>query len=111
MQQQVFDWGLDGWKLDGTDTFFSSRLLGIIPLPYQRTRAGWKTTRGYMDLYARTEYRHGLTHNPEFVTLIRAVDTPYAHPEGFAPLDAAPVTWVGDRTHEWETPEVNRLVA
>lgn len=105
LQQQVFDWGIDGWKLDGTDTFFSSRLFGRLPLFYQRTHRGWMTTRGYMDLYARNEYRHGLSQNPEFITLIRALDTPYIHPEGFAPLDAAPVTWIGDRTHTWQTDE------
>ena len=58
MQQQVFDYGIDGWKLDGTATFFSSQLFGI-PIPYQRTQKGWKTTRSYMDLYYREEYKHG----------------------------------------------------
>lgn len=102
LQQQVFDWGIDGWKLDGTDTLFS----GPGFLPYQRTHAGWLSTRAYMDLYAREEYRHGLTRNPEFIVLTRAIDDryfPLSHPEGFAPLDAAPVTWVGDRTHEWSS--------
>ena len=102
LQQQVFDWGLDGWKLDGTDTLFS----GPGFLPYQKTWAGWRSTREYMDLYNREEYRHGLRLNPEFIVLTRAVDDryfPLSHPEGFAPLDAAPVTWVGDRTHEWSS--------
>ena len=112
MQQSVFDWGIDGWKLDGTDTFFSGKLFGKIPVPYQRTHQGWMTTRGYMDHYARDEYQHGLTQNPEFITLVRAMDTPVFHPEGFAPLDAAPVTWIGDRTHTWKTndPKVNEDV-
>jgi alpha-glucosidase (family GH31 glycosyl hydrolase) len=64
------------------------------------------TPRGYMDRYSREEYRHGLTVNPEFVVMTRAVDDrywPLHHPEGYAPLDAAPVTWVGDRTHEWSS--------
>lgn len=100
MQQQVLDWGVDGWKLDGTDTLFSSRL-GKLPLPFNRTRAGWMSTRRYMDHYARDEYAHGLSRNPEFITLIRAMDGQWAHPEGFAPLDAAPVTWVGDNAHTW----------
>ena len=100
LQQQVLDWGVDGWKLDGTDTFFSSQL-GPLPVPFARTHAGWMTTRSYMDHYARDEYHHGLTQNPEFVTLIRALDRPWSHPEGFAPLDAAPVTWVGDNRHTW----------
>lgn len=103
LQQQVFDWGIDGWKLDDTATFFSSRI-GPIPLPYQRTHAGWMTTRTYMDHYYRDEYRHGLSQNPEFITLARAMDR-YAHPEGFAPLDAAPVTWVGDQDHAWTLEE------
>lgn len=102
MQQQLFDWGIDGWKLDGTDTLFS----GPGFFPYQRTYAGWMSTRSYMDLYNREEYRHGLTQNPEFIVLTRAIDDryfPLSHPEGFAPFDAAPVTWVGDRTHEWSS--------
>lgn len=101
-QQQVIDWGIDGWKLDGTATYFSSNWWRI-PLPYQRTHEGWMTTRGYMDRYYREEYRHGLTRNPEFITLSRSIDSslPMAHPEGFAPLDASPVNWVGDNRHEW----------
>lgn len=103
LQQNVFDWGIDGWKLDGTDTFFNSRL-GPIIVPYGDTHAGRITMRDYMHLYAREEYKHGLTQNPEFITMIRAVDdgVPYMHPWGFAPLDGAPVTWVGDQDHEWE---------
>jgi alpha-glucosidase (family GH31 glycosyl hydrolase) len=100
LQQQVLDWGVDGWKLDGCDTFFSSRL-GRLPVPLNRTHSGWMTTRQYMDHYARDEYQHGLAHNPEFATLIRARDGAWSHPEGFAPLDAAPVTWVGDNRHTW----------
>ena len=101
LQQQVLDWGVDGWKLDGCDTFFSGKL-GKLPVPFNETHSGWMTTRGYMDHYAREEYRHGLTQNPEFITLIRAMDKPWSHPEGFAPLDAAPVTWVGDNQHTWK---------
>lgn len=100
LQRPVLDWGIDGWKLDGTDTLFS----GPGFLPYQKTHSGWMSTRDYMDLYNREEYRHGLSRNPEFILLTRAIDNryfPLSHPEGFAPLDAAPVTWVGDRTHEW----------
>lgn len=100
LQKQVLDWGVDGWKLDGTDTLFSSRL-GKYPLPFNRTRAGWMSTRRYMDHYARAEYTNGQNHNPEFATLIRAKDGKWTHPEGFAPLDAAPVTWVGDNAHTW----------
>lgn len=101
LQQQMFDWGVDGWKLDGADTLFSSRI-GKLPLPFDRTHSGWMTTRQYMDHYARHEYQHGLTQNPEFATLIRARDRFWTHPEGFAPLDAAPVTWVGDNQHTWK---------
>ena len=101
LQRQVLDWGVDGWKLDGADTLFSSRALGL-PIPFNRVSSGWMTTRGYMDAYARGEYQHGLEQNPEFVTLIRSMDGPWSHPEGFAPLDAAPVTWVGDNRHTWK---------
>src|SRR5207237_4811739 len=46
-------------------------------------------------------YQFGLTQNPQFITMIRAIDGRWIHPEGFAPLDAAPVTWVGDNRHTW----------
>jgi alpha-glucosidase (family GH31 glycosyl hydrolase) len=101
-QQKLFDYGIDGWKLDGTATLFWGKL-GPLPVFYKKTFDGWLTTRQYMDIYYREEYQHGLKHNPEFVTLVRAVDRPYIHPEGFAPLDAAPVTWVGDQKHSWKS--------
>jgi alpha-glucosidase (family GH31 glycosyl hydrolase) len=100
LQQQVLDWGVDGWKLDGCDTFFSGRL-GRVPVPFNRVHSGWMTTRQYMDHYAREEYRHGLSRNPDFAVLVRSLDRPWSHPEGFSPLDAAPVTWVGDNRHTW----------
>ncbi|HWS00953.1 MAG TPA: TIM-barrel domain-containing protein, partial [Prolixibacteraceae bacterium] len=100
-QQNVFDLGIDGWKLDGTATLFYTKV-GPVPFLYKKTKSGLMTTRTYMDHYYRDEYRHGLTQNPEFVTLARSIDRWY-HPEGFAPLDAAPVTWVGDQKHTWES--------
>jgi alpha-glucosidase (family GH31 glycosyl hydrolase) len=100
LQNQMLDWGIDGWKLDGCDTFFSSRL-GKVPLPFNRVASGWMTTRQYMDHYARDEYRYGLSRNPQFAILVRALDHPWFHPEGFSPLDAATVTWVGDNRHTW----------
>ncbi|MBX7258231.1 MAG: glycoside hydrolase family 31 protein [Candidatus Hydrogenedentes bacterium] len=103
MQQQVFDWGLDGWKLDGTGTFCVARFGGL-PVPYRMTSKGLISTRGYMDLYYREEYQHGLTQNPEFITLARSLDR-YAHIEGFAPIDASPVNWVGDNDHQWSLKE------
>jgi len=100
LQKQVLDWGVDGWKLDGCDTFFSGRVAGI-PVPFNRAHSGWLTTRGYMDHYARDELRNGQQINPEFAILVRSIDRPWSHPEGFAPLDAATVTWVGDNRHTW----------
>ncbi len=100
-QQTMFDLGIDGWKLDGTATLFYT-MLGPIPFPYKSTKSGLMSTRTYMDHYYRDEYQHGLTQNPEFITLARSIDRWY-HPEGFAPLDAAPVTWVGDQIHAWES--------
>lgn len=100
-QQNLFDLGIDGWKLDGTATLFYT-LVGPVPFLYKSTNAGLMSTRTYMDHYYRDEYRHGLTQNPEFVTLARSIDRWY-HPEGFAPMDAAPVTWVGDQKHTWES--------
>jgi alpha-glucosidase (family GH31 glycosyl hydrolase) len=101
LQQKVLDYGIDGWKLDGTGTLFRT-MLGPLPLFYKSTHEGLMTTRTYMDHYYRDEYSHGLSQNPEFVTLARAIDRWY-HPEGFAPIDAAPVTWVGDQKHTWES--------
>lgn len=104
MQQQIFDLGLDAWKLDDTASYFSGNLFSRIPMFYQRTRAGWMTTRGYMDLFYREEYKHGLTQNPEFVTMSRSIDSPlpWIHPEGFAPQDASTLNWVGDNRHTWD---------
>ena len=102
LQRPVLEWGIDGWKLDGTATFFFSRPFGV-PFPYQKTYGGWMTTRGYMDHYYRDEYRNALTRelNPEFITLSRSLDG-YFHTEGFAPMDASPVNWVGDQDHAWD---------
>ena len=104
LQQNVFDLGIDGWKLDGTATLFWSQL-GPIPIFYKRTSKGIMTTRTYMDHYYREEYRHGLAQNPEFVTLSRSIDRGF-HPEGFSPIDASPVNWVGDQEHKWVTDEM-----
>ncbi len=101
MQQKVLKYGIDGWKLDGTATLFRKQL-GPIPFLYQKAHSGWLTTRQYMDLYYREEYANGLRTNPEFVTLARAMDRGF-HPEGFAPIDASPVNWVGDQKHYWQS--------
>jgi alpha-glucosidase (family GH31 glycosyl hydrolase) len=101
LQQKVFDYGIDGWKLDGTATLFYT-LVGPVPIFYKSTHTGLMTARTYMDHYYRDEYSHGLTQNPEFVTMSRAIDRWY-HPEGFAPIDASPVNWVGDQKHTWES--------
>ncbi len=99
LQKKVFEYGIDGWKLDGSATLFSSRL-GPVPIPYMRLHKGITTTRQYMDYYYRQEYLHGLEQNPEFITLSRSIDRNF-HPEGFAPIDASPVNWVGDQEHHW----------
>jgi alpha-glucosidase (family GH31 glycosyl hydrolase) len=104
LQQNVFDLGIDGWKLDGTATLFWNQL-GPLPIFYKRTSKGIMTTRTYMDHYYRDEYTHGLSQNPEFVTLSRSIDRGF-HPEGFAPIDASPVNWVGDQEHKWVTDEM-----
>ncbi len=100
LQQEVFDYGIDGWKLDGSATLFSSKI-GPLPIPYMRAHKGITTTRKYMDLYYRQEYLHGLKQNQDFVTLSRSIDRNF-HPEGFAPIDASPVNWVGDQEHHWK---------
>lgn len=122
MQQEVFDLGIDGWKLDGAEVYaFNS--LGPLPFPWLKSHDGTITLRQYTDDYYTREYEHGLTQNPEFITLARSIDNgpiesarqgiardmpgfianliPHTHPHGFAPLKAAPVTWVGDNKHEW----------
>jgi len=101
LQKNVFNYGIDGWKLDGTATLFYTPI-GPVPLFYKPTYDGLMTTRTYMDHYYRDEYQHGLTQNPEFVTMSRSIDSWY-HPEGFAPIDASPVNWVGDQKHTWES--------
>jgi alpha-glucosidase (family GH31 glycosyl hydrolase) len=103
MQDQVLDLGVDGWKLDDTASFFTSRPLGV-PAFYQKTHAGWMTTRAYMDHFYRDELKYGQSKNPDFITLSRPIDSviPWGHPEGFTPLDASMVNWVGDNTHTWE---------
>jgi len=103
LQDDVLDWGVDGWKLDGSATLaFTS--VGPLPWFFMDSHAGRLSTREYMDHYYRDEYAHGLEKNPEFVTLSRSFDSvgPWIHPEGFAPIDASPVNWVGDNTHTWE---------
>lgn len=106
LQQNVFDLGIDGWKLDGTATLFWNQW-GPIPFFYKGTADGIMSTRTYMDHYYRDEYVHGLSQNPDFVTLSRSIDRGF-HPEGFAPIDASPVNWVGDQKHEWVTDEMIR---
>ncbi|NOY37365.1 MAG: glycoside hydrolase family 31 protein [Chlorobi bacterium] len=104
MQQQVFNYGIDGWKLDGTGTLFRGKRWHL-PVFFQQTRQGCISTRNYMDHYYRDEYLYGLKQNPDFITLSRAIDRGY-HPEGFAPVDASPVNWVGDQEHYWESDEI-----
>jgi alpha-glucosidase (family GH31 glycosyl hydrolase) len=104
MQQEVFELGIDGWKLDGSATLFANEVFGV-PFFYKKASEGWMSTRTYMDHYYRQEYLHGLTRNPEFVTLSRSIDRWY-HPEGFAPIDVSPVNWVGDQKHEWKTADM-----
>ena len=104
LQQRVFDLGIDGWKLDGSATLLFKEL-GPLPFFYFGSHDGLMTTRGYMDRYYRDEYLHGLLQNPEFITLSRSMDRGF-HPEGFSPMDASPVNWVGDQHHKWVTKEM-----
>lgn len=109
LQQSVFDYGIDGWKLDGAATLFWTEIFGI-PFFYKQASDGIMTTRNYMDLYYRDEYQHGLTQNPKFVTLTRAIDHEYVHPEGFTPFDASPVNWVGDQKHTWQSNQTTDIL-
>lgn len=107
LQNQALRYGIDGWKLDGTATLMR-RQFGPVPVPYLKSRSGILTTRKYMDLYYREELKHGRSVNPGFITLSRAMDRGF-HPEGFAPIDAAPVTWVGDQKHYWKSDTDNGI--
>ncbi len=102
LQNTVFDYGIDGWKLDGAATLNWTEIFGM-PFFYRTSSKGMITTREYMDLYYRNEYHYGLKKNPEFITLSRSIDREYIHPEGFAPFDASPVNWVGDQKHTWDS--------
>ena len=108
LQQTVFDYGIDGWKLDGAATLNWTEIFGI-PFMYSTTSDGLTTTRTYMDQYYRNEYQHGLTQNPEFITLSRSIDRKWIHPEGFSPFDASPVNWVGDQKHTWQSDQRGNL--
>ncbi len=103
LQNQVLDLGVDGWKLDDSATLLRTSL-GPLPMFYIRSYKGIMTPRKYMDYYYREELKYGRSIHPEFVTLARSIDspTPWAHPEGFAPLNASTVNWVGDNKHEWD---------
>ncbi len=101
LQERVYQLGIDGWKLDGSATEFFKEVLGI-PIAYIGSHDGLMTTREYMDHYYRDEYHYGLSKNPEFITLSRSMDRGF-HPEGFAPIDASPVNWVGDQRHTWKS--------
>ena len=127
LQQPLFDWGIDGWKLDGAEVY-ALNSWGPLPTPWLKSHDGTITLRDYTDDYYNHEYEHGLTQNPEFITLARSVDNgpieearqgllrelpefmaglplPTPHPDGFAPLQSAPVTWVGDNDHAWKEEE------
>jgi alpha-glucosidase (family GH31 glycosyl hydrolase) len=105
MQQHAFDLGIDGWKLDDASLFYNSpigTLTGTRNLPSAKERKGWMTNRDYVDHFYRDEYQHGLKQRGgDFITLARSIDN-RVYPKGFAPLDAAPVTWVGDQNHTWK---------
>ena len=105
MQQPLFDLGIDGWKLDDASFFFNSpigTLSGTRNAPSAKDRKSGLSNRAYEDHFYRDEYRHGLAQRAgDFITLARSIDN-RLYPHGFAPLDAAPVTWVGDQNHTWK---------
>ena len=73
--------------------------------PCGSARRKMMSSRQYMDHFYRDEYQHGLKERDgDFITLARSIDN-RIHPLGFAPLDAAPVTWVGDQNHAWKASE------
>ena len=108
MQQNVYDMGIDGWKLDDSAFYFNS-ILGTVGgtrnLPPAGDRKSWISNRRYVDHFYRDEYQWGLKQRgKDFITMSRSIDTKL-YPKGFCPLDAAPVTWVGDQNHRWKASE------
>ena len=108
MQQQVYDMGIDGWKLDDAAFYFNSPIGSMgrtRNAPPASARKNWPKNRDYVDHFYRDEYQHGLAQRGgDFITLARSIDN-RLYPKGFAPLDAAPVTWVGDQNHTWKASE------
>ena len=86
---QAFGLGADGWKVDDAE----SELPDFI-----QTAAGRKSRAEYREAYYRAFYRYVVERKPDGVTLAR----PYVERTVFAPIDAAPVGWVGDQGPEWE---------
>ena len=89
---QTMGLGIDGWKVDNS---------AHLAPPLSRCRRGRITRREYINIYYRDTYAYTLKRNPNAVVLVRASDFSHQRPEGFAPLDAAPLCWAGDQAHCW----------
>jgi alpha-glucosidase (family GH31 glycosyl hydrolase) len=87
--------GVDGWKLDGAAELFV--------LTRRQSSRGQLSLRDYVDLYYRDALHYGRQYKPDFVTMVRSVDVANSRGSDLAhaPLDAAPLTWVGDQRHSW----------
>lgn len=88
--------GIDGWKVDGGAELFA--------LTIRKTSRGTLSLRDYLDWYYRDCLQYGRSYKPDFVTVVRSVDIANSQGLDFphAPLDAAPLTWVGDQRHSWQ---------
>jgi len=99
LQQSLLEWGVDGWKLDGTDPY-AVNWLWKIPIPCVRSHQGLISNQTHADPYHWSEYRHGLEHNPGFVTPARWLDSPipWSRPWGYVPVEDAPGRSRGDQS-------------
>ncbi len=96
LMDRVLRLGVDGWKVDGAGEMFV--------LTFRQTSRGTLSLRDYVDLYYRDALDYGRRYKPDFVTMVRSVDIANSQGLDFphAPLDAAPLTWVGDQRHRWQ---------
>ena len=102
LQQNVFNYGIDGWKLDGSATLFSSKI-GPVPLPYMKTYKGINDHPGiYGPLLpsgvSAPDWNKTRSLSPSPVPW-----TGIFIPRDLLPLMLRPVNWVGDQEHHWTT--------
>ncbi len=95
--------GVDGWKMDGSAE--------TLALTQRKSQRGTLTMRDYLDLYYRDTLHYSRACQADFATMVRSVDIYNTHSDqAHAPLDAAPLTWVGDQRHSWKDKGLDEAV-